>query len=86
MGKAEGDAGTRRPTGEVIPVDAALKSLTLWPAYHHYEETIRGSIEAGKLADFVVLDKNPHKVPIGALSELKVVETIKEGKSIYAAR
>ena len=72
--------------GQCIPVDAALKSLTLWPAYHHYEETIRGSIEAGKLADFVVLDKNPHKVPIGALSELKVVETIKEGKSIYAAR
>ena len=72
--------------GQCIPVDAALKSLTLWPAYHHYEDTIRGSIEAGKLADFVVLDKNPHKVPIGALSELKVVETIKEGKSIYAAR
>ena len=72
--------------GQCIPVDAALKSLTLWPAYHHYEETIRGSIEAGKLADFVVLDKNPHKVPIGVLSELKVVETIKEGKSIYAAR
>ena len=72
--------------GQCIPVDAALKSLTLWPAYHHYEDTIRGSIEAGKLADFVVLDKNPHKVPIGVLSELKVVETIKEGKSIYAAR
>jgi predicted amidohydrolase YtcJ len=71
---------------QCIPVEAALKSLTLWPAYHHFEETNRGSIEVGKLADFVVLDKNPHKVPVLALSELKVMETIKEGKSIYQAK
>jgi predicted amidohydrolase YtcJ len=68
---------------QCIPVDAALKSLTLWAAYQHFEEANRGSIEAGKLADFVVLDKNPHKVPILALSELQVTETIKAGKSIY---
>ena len=72
--------------GQCIPVDAALKSLTLWAAYHHYEEANRGSIEAGKLADFVVLDKNPLKVSTSALSGLKVVETIKEGKTIYQAR
>ncbi|MBS0262578.1 MAG: amidohydrolase [Planctomycetes bacterium] len=72
--------------GQCIPVDAALKSLTLWGAYQHYEEHNRGSIEVGKLADFVVLDKNPHKVPILALSELKVAETIKSGKTIYAAK
>lgn len=72
--------------GQCIPVDAALKSLTLWPAYQHYEENIRGSIEVGKLADFVLLDKNPHKVPEEALSELKVLETIKEGKTIYSAK
>jgi predicted amidohydrolase YtcJ len=71
---------------QCIPVDAALKSLTLWPAYHHFEETNRGSIEVGKLADFVVLDKNPHKVPVLALSELKILETIKEGKTIYQAK
>jgi predicted amidohydrolase YtcJ len=72
--------------GQCIPVEEALKSLTLWGAYQHYEEANRGSIEVGKLADFVVLDKNPHKVPVLALSELKVMETIKEGKSIYAAK
>lgn len=60
--------------GQCIPVDAALKSLTLWAAYHHYEEANRGSIEIGKLADFAVLDKNPHKA-------LRVLETIKEGKN-----
>jgi predicted amidohydrolase YtcJ len=72
--------------GQCIPVDAALKSITLWAAYHHYEEANRGSIEVGKLADFVVLDKNPHNVPILELSELKVMETIKNGKTIYLAK
>lgn len=70
---------------QCIPVDAAIKSITLWAAYQHYEEENRGSIEVGKLADFVVLDKNPHKVPIEQLADLKVLETIKAGKSIYAA-
>ena len=71
--------------GRCIPVDAALKSLTLRAAYQHYEETNRRSIEVSKLADFVVLDKNPHKVPILALADLKFMETIKEGKTIYSA-
>jgi predicted amidohydrolase YtcJ len=72
--------------GQCIPVDAALKSITLWAAYQHYEEANRGSIEVGKLADFVVLDKNPHKVPILSLADLKVLETIKQGKTVFAAK
>lgn len=72
--------------GQCIPVDAALKSLTLWAAYQHYEEANRGSVEVGKLADFVVLDRNPLKVPTTALADLKVTETIKSGKTIYAAK
>ncbi|MEZ6143108.1 MAG: amidohydrolase [Zavarzinella sp.] len=71
---------------QCISVENALKSLTLWAAYHHFEEANRGSIEVGKLADFVILDKNPHKVPILYLSELKVLETIKEGKTIFKAQ
>jgi predicted amidohydrolase YtcJ len=70
---------------QCIPVDVALKSLTIWPAYQHYEDAHRGSIEMGKLADFVILDQNPHKVPILGLADLKVLETIKEGKTIYVA-
>ena len=62
-----------------------LKSITLWAAYQHYEEANRGSIEVGKLADVVVLDKNPHSIPIEELANLKVLQTIKEGKTIYAA-
>lgn len=70
---------------QCIPVDAAIKSITLWAAYQHYEENNRGSIEVGKLADFVVLDKNPHSIPIEKLADLKVLQTIKDGKTIYAA-
>jgi predicted amidohydrolase YtcJ len=72
--------------GQCIDVDSALKSITLWAAYQHYEEANRGSIEVGKLADFAVLDKNPHSVPVWELENLKVLETIKEGKTIYTAR
>ncbi|WP_373649753.1 amidohydrolase family protein [Schlesneria sp. DSM 10557] len=42
-------------------MDVVLKSITLWAANQHYEEDNRGSIEVGKLADFVILDKNPPK-------------------------
>lgn len=69
-----------------IPVDIALKSLTLWPAYQNFEEANRGSIEVGKLADFVVLDRNPLSIPILELEDLKVLETIKEGKTVYTGR
>jgi len=67
-------------------MNAALKSLTIWAAYQHDEEANRGSIEVGKLADFVVLSKNPLKLPILDLAELEIRETIKEGKSIYTAK
>ncbi|MFN9371757.1 MAG: amidohydrolase [Planctomycetaceae bacterium] len=72
--------------GQCVPVEVALKSITLWPAYQHFEEEQRGSIEVGKLADFVVLDRNPLKIPVLGLADLKVVETIKAGQTIYSAR
>jgi predicted amidohydrolase YtcJ len=68
---------------QCIPLEAGLKYLTIWPAYHHYEEKHRGSIEVGKLADFVILDRNPLKIDTQDLAMLKVQETIKEGKTIY---
>ena len=52
-------------------------------AYQYFEEKTKGSLEPGKLADFVVLDKNPLKVAPVAIKDIKVVETIKEGETIY---
>lgn len=79
-------------TGQVLGAEhrvdpaTALKSLTLWAAYQHFEEDRKGSIEKGKLADFVVLSDNPVTMPRQQLSTLQVLETIKEGTSVYQAR
>jgi predicted amidohydrolase YtcJ len=70
---------------ERIGVNDALKSLTIWGAYQHYEEKVKGSLEVGKVADFVVLSADPFTVNIESLNALTVVETIKSGKSIYEA-
>jgi len=77
-----------RVLGKDQRVDAltALKALTIWGAYFYKEENIKGSIEVGKLADLVILDANPLKVDPEHLTSIKVVETIKEGKSIYKAQ
>jgi predicted amidohydrolase YtcJ len=66
-----------------VPVMTALKAMTLWPAWQHFEEDRKGSIEPGKLADFVVLSNNPLEVAEDQLVDIEVVETIKEGVSVY---
>jgi hypothetical protein len=83
---------TRRSrSGDIIGPDqrvdvmTALKAMTIWPAYQHFEESSKGSIEAGKLADFVILSTDPTAVDSETLDQIKVVETIKEGASIYVA-
>jgi len=68
-----------------VPVGMALKAMTIWAAHQHFEEASKGSIEAGKLADFVVLSDNPTTVDPETLAELTVVETIKEGTSVHRA-
>ncbi len=59
--------------------------MTIWPAYQHFEEDQKGSIETGKLADFVILSEDPTAVDPETLDQLTVVETIKEGAVIYSA-
>ncbi len=66
-----------------VPVATALKALTIWPAWQHFEEKTKGSIEVGKLADLVILSGNPLEVDEDKLAQIKVLETIKEGKSVY---
>jgi len=74
-----------RVLGKDQRVDAwtALKALTIDGAYFYKEEDSKGSIEAGKLADLVILDGNPLAVAPEALVDIEVVETFKEGKSIF---
>ena len=74
-----------RVLGEQQKVDVmtALKAMTLWAAWQHFEEDRKGSIEVGKLADFVVLSDNPLTVKPERLIDLHVMETIKEGDTLY---
>jgi predicted amidohydrolase YtcJ len=68
-----------------VPVATALKAMTLWAAWQHFEEADKGSIETGKLADLVLLDENPLAVEPDQLARLRVQATFKEGESIYRA-
>ncbi len=60
-----------------------LMAMTIYPAWEYREETRRGSIAPGKLADFVIITADPVKTPVDKIREIKVVETIKEGKTIF---
>jgi hypothetical protein len=69
-----------------VDVVTALKAMTLWPAWQHFEEDIKGSIEVGKLADFVILSDDPKAVDPETLSTLKVMASIKEDRLIFQAQ
>jgi predicted amidohydrolase YtcJ len=59
--------------------------MTEWAAEQYDEQSSKGTLEAGKLADLVILDKDPLKVEAMAIKDIRVVETLKEGKTIYTA-
>ncbi len=69
-----------------VDVMTAIKSMTIWSAWQHFEEKTKGSIEVGKLADFVILDKDPTAVDPETIDQIKVTETIKEGKTIFVLK
>lgn len=66
-----------------VSVYNALKAVTINAAYAYFEEEIKGSIKKGKKADFVILDKNPLTVDKMEIKNIQVVETIKDGITIY---
>ncbi|MEM8579797.1 MAG: amidohydrolase [Pseudomonadota bacterium] len=68
-----------------VDVMTALKAMTIWPAFQHFEENTKGSIAPGKLADFVILSADPTAVDPETLDQLRVEVTIKEDTTIYEA-
>jgi predicted amidohydrolase YtcJ len=70
------------PNERITPLEA-LKAITINGAYQLQEENRKGSIKAGKLADFVILDQNPLTINPENLRSIKVLETIKEGNTVY---
>jgi predicted amidohydrolase YtcJ len=68
-----------------VSVDEALRINTLNGAYNSHEEAIKGSITAGKLADFVVLAEDPHTVDQGKIKDIQIVRTVTGGNTVYQA-
>jgi predicted amidohydrolase YtcJ len=68
---------------QCITVEEALKTYTINAAYASFQERIKGSIEEGKLADFVILDKNPLNVSKEKIKDIIIMETIIRGNTIY---
>jgi predicted amidohydrolase YtcJ len=66
-----------------VSVDEALKVWTLDGAYATFEEQLKGSITPGKLADFVVLEKDPRKVDPDTIKDIEIDATYLEGKRVY---
>jgi predicted amidohydrolase YtcJ len=86
------DMVARKSTGGVVyggnqrvSVDEAIKVWTLDGAYATFEEDIKGSITPGKLADFVVLQQDPRKVPHDTIKDVVVDATYLAGQKVYSA-
>ena len=64
----------------------ALKAMTIWPAWQQFEENDKGSIEVGKLADFVLLSEDPTAIDPEKLAGIKIEGTVKDGNLVYDAQ
>ncbi|MCU0635867.1 MAG: amidohydrolase [Gemmatimonadaceae bacterium] len=73
------------PDQRVTPLEA-FKMFTIWGAYQHHEEKTKGSIEVGKLADFVILSDNPLTIEPMKINTIVVQETIKDGRTVWTRK
>jgi predicted amidohydrolase YtcJ len=63
--------------------DEALKAMTIWPAFAAFQEQTMGSLTPGKLADFVVLDRDIMVVPESEILGATVLATYIGGRAVY---
>ena len=68
---------------EALTREETLKGMTIWAAYANFEEKEKGSIERGKLADFVILDQDIMNEEIEKIPETKVISTYVNGELVY---
>ncbi|MBL8268362.1 MAG: amidohydrolase family protein [Steroidobacter sp.] len=76
-GKLGDDPGLTRET--------VLRAATINSAYELHQDDVTGSLEVGKLADLIVLDRNPLTIPAEDIAKVRVLETVVGGNVVYAA-
>ncbi len=76
-------AGNVIGENQKIDVYDAMRAVTIEAAYEYFEEDSKGTIEQGKRADLVILDRSPLLVDPMEIKDIKVLETIKDGKVIF---
>jgi hypothetical protein len=81
------DGDTTEPLlpSEAIDLATAIRAATLGAAYGNFLDKETGSIEVGKLADLIVIDKNLFDIPARDISEARVMLTLFEGESVYGS-
>jgi predicted amidohydrolase YtcJ len=73
------------PENKLTPIDA-LKGMTIWGAYENFEDKEKGSIEVGKVADFIILDRDIVRVNEKKILKTRVVATLLDGEIVYSNR
>ncbi len=69
---------------EAITREEALKAMTIWAAKANFEDHIKGSLEEGKVADFVILKDNLLEVPAEEIYDLSIEKTFLNGEMVYS--
>ena len=77
--------GTQMGTEQKVTREEAIRMYAIKSAYYTFEENIKGSIEPGKLADMIVLDRDILTCPEDEIKDTKILKTILGGKTVYAA-
>jgi predicted amidohydrolase YtcJ len=84
--EAPAEYGGRLGEDPGLSRETVLRAATINAAYELHQDDSTGSLEAGKLADLIVLDRNPLSVPAEDIAKTKVVETVVGGAVVYSAR
>jgi len=68
---------------DALSREETLKGMTIWAAHANFEELEKGSIEKGKMSDFIILDRDIMQVDINSVPESKVLATYLNGEKVF---